>query len=61
MAGRNLEDEVLGNGLWVVNVVEGEKMADLGSSTTCLSKSSMVGSLKRAGRDHGRQSKNRAS
>lgn len=58
MAGRNLEDEVLGNGLWVVKVVEGEKMADLGSS---LSKSSMVGSLKRAGRDHGRQSKNRAS
>lgn len=30
MSGRNLGDEVLGNGLWVVRVVEGEKMPDLG-------------------------------
>lgn len=29
MVGRNLENLGLGNGLWVVRVVEGEKMLDL--------------------------------
>lgn len=38
MARRNLEDEVLGNGLWAVRVVEGKERApDSGSSTSWLS------------------------
>lgn len=38
MAGRNLGDEVLGSGLWIVRVVEGKEEApDLGSSTSGMS------------------------